>query len=387
MSTLQLHHDYLIDEIRGEEMPSTSDAKQITVNGAGIKSGRKLLGFTQEALAAKTGLARETISRIEGKTGPISLKLLYQVMSLGIDLSKECFDFAPASFQAGQGIIKACPTCQTYKVDSLFSSNSSTDDGLAHSCKPCMNAFEKKYYEENKEAHIKLTANNKARYKERNRLFVEEYLEDKFCHACSHPLVLKKDGDHESVSQVIQQGNSIKRLEAAIENSRLVCPECENKEKPQKKGHGKNGRAKLYSFNGITDDLLGWARRCGVEAKLIWDRMDRGWTFEEAISKDPSKFGKGPKLYTYQGKTMTLQQWAEYLGMKINTLKKRIDVLGWSFEKAITTPLSKGGRKPKQQNKQDASPPAISVRAEDPLHVKSKRNRGNFHYSSTALAD
>ena len=41
----------------------------------------------------------------------------------------------------------------------------------------------------------------------------------------------------------------------------------------------------------------------------------------------------------HQGKRQTITQWAEELGMDFMTLSCRIDRLGWSVEKALTTPV------------------------------------------------
>ena len=45
---------------------------------------------------------------------------------------------------------------------------------------------------------------------------------------------------------------------------------------------------------------------------------------------------------TFNGKTQCITAWAEEIGMKASTLISRITELGWSIEKALTTPL-KGG--------------------------------------------
>jgi hypothetical protein len=46
-------------------------------------------------------------------------------------------------------------------------------------------------------------------------------------------------------------------------------------------------------------------------------------------------------FYTYGGETMTISQWAEKMRCNKNTLRERIVKLGWSIEKAITTPVKK----------------------------------------------
>jgi hypothetical protein len=53
------------------------------------------------------------------------------------------------------------------------------------------------------------------------------------------------------------------------------------------------------------------------------------------------------RLITYNGETKTMTQWARENGLTYFILKKRYDVLGWSFERAISEPinLNKSNRK------------------------------------------
>lgn len=46
-------------------------------------------------------------------------------------------------------------------------------------------------------------------------------------------------------------------------------------------------------------------------------------------------------LITYNGKTQSLSQWAVECGIKHSTLDRRINVYGWSTDKALTTPVKK----------------------------------------------
>lgn len=44
-------------------------------------------------------------------------------------------------------------------------------------------------------------------------------------------------------------------------------------------------------------------------------------------------------LITYAGKTLTLSEWADELGMNTNTLRERIHGHNWTIERALTTPV------------------------------------------------
>lgn len=48
---------------------------------------------------------------------------------------------------------------------------------------------------------------------------------------------------------------------------------------------------------------------------------------------------------TYNGVTDSLYGWASKLGLKEQTLRKRIDKLEWSMARALSTPARKWGKK------------------------------------------
>lgn len=57
-------------------------------------------------------------------------------------------------------------------------------------------------------------------------------------------------------------------------------------------------------------------------------------TFKEQASNRRSS-----RLITYNDETKTLQQWADWAGLSIHTLSKRLGKYGWDFDRAITAPL------------------------------------------------
>lgn len=78
------------------------------------------------------------------------------------------------------------------------------------------------------------------------------------------------------------------------------------------------------------------------------DRLDnsKGYSKENCrwvTSKIQARNRKTNNRITYKGKTKTLVEWSEFLGMKSPTLSKRLNKYKWSIEKAFTTPV-KGKR-------------------------------------------
>jgi hypothetical protein len=58
-----------------------------------------------------------------------------------------------------------------------------------------------------------------------------------------------------------------------------------------------------------------------------------------ATSKEQARNRHGNLLLTFKEQTRTLSEWGELTGIPPSQLSKRIKRLGWSVEKALTTPL------------------------------------------------
>lgn len=44
------------------------------------------------------------------------------------------------------------------------------------------------------------------------------------------------------------------------------------------------------------------------------------------------------KLYTYEGETLNISQWARRVGISLPTLSRRLGKMGWPIDKALTVP-------------------------------------------------
>lgn len=60
-----------------------------------------------------------------------------------------------------------------------------------------------------------------------------------------------------------------------------------------------------------------------------------------ATQKEQQNHRRNNHLITRAGRTQTLQQWADELGMNRQMIYKRIVLRGWSVDKALTTPPMK----------------------------------------------
>lgn len=91
---------------------------------------------------------------------------------------------------------------------------------------------------------------------------------------------------------------------------------------------------KIFTYNGETHVLKEWAKIVGVKYGTLYNRIYRdNLDFETAIKKDPYN-----RLIEYNGEKHILKEWCKIFNIKYMTVINRIHSYGWSFEKAITTP-------------------------------------------------
>lgn len=95
------------------------------------------------------------------------------------------------------------------------------------------------------------------------------------------------------------------------------------------------------------EEFSDWAYKNGYSNALTIDRIDVNGNYEPMncrwVSKPfQSNNRRSNKLLTYNGKTQNLKKWAEDTGISRNTISSRLNLYGWSVEKALTTSAFKG---------------------------------------------
>ena len=105
-----------------------------------------------------------------------------------------------------------------------------------------------------------------------------------------------------------------------------------------------------YGARGITvceewDSFISfqdWAYLNGYAQNLTLDRIDNDGDYEPANCRwatyiEQNNNRRDNKRITFQDQTMTISEWARYLGMSVTTLWSRLYEYNWSIEKALTT--------------------------------------------------
>jgi hypothetical protein len=91
-------------------------------------------------------------------------------------------------------------------------------------------------------------------------------------------------------------------------------------------------------IDGVKKTLPEWARHFGINKETAYSRLKRGWNPKDALTKE----AKVAKLYEYNGESHTSGEWSRITGLyDRKTVMVRVDKLGWSIEKAITTPIGR----------------------------------------------
>ena len=114
-----------------------------------------------------------------------------------------------------------------------------------------------------------------------------------------------------------------------------------------------NRKFAIYGGNGITvcpewsgkqgsTNFIKWALENGYKDGLTIERIDgtKGYSPDNCIwaSYTVQNNNTSRNHYiTFNGKTQTMKQWADELNISYQALAKRINKLGWSIEKALTT--------------------------------------------------
>ena len=91
-----------------------------------------------------------------------------------------------------------------------------------------------------------------------------------------------------------------------------------------------------------------WSMSNGYSDELTLERIDVNGNYSTdncrwVSMKEQTRNKSSNRMMTYNGKTQCLSDWASELKIDRRTISKRIDKLGWTVEKALSTPLTKKG--------------------------------------------
>lgn len=118
---------------------------------------------------------------------------------------------------------------------------------------------------------------------------------------------------------------------------------CTNKKNQAYESYGGRGIAICGHWMSDRGSFFAWAITNGYHDGLTIDRIDNdlGYYPENCHwvnAKEQANNTRKNKIIEFEGRSMTLSEWARDAGMETRTLWQRLNS-GWLFEKAITTPV------------------------------------------------
>lgn len=112
------------------------------------------------------------------------------------------------------------------------------------------------------------------------------------------------------------------------------------------KNYGERGITVCDEWLNSFESFKAWAIESGYAENLSIDRIDneKGYFPENCRWTDLNTQANNKRTnhyVTYQEETKTIADWARETGIPHRLLQSRIERLGWSVEKALTTPIKK----------------------------------------------
>ena len=103
-----------------------------------------------------------------------------------------------------------------------------------------------------------------------------------------------------------------------------------------------HGATKLHTIGERTRSLKEWSAEYGLTLETVTARMRRGMSLMDALTTPcPMPTAPERKTLTLKGRTMTMQEWADELGLSLSGLSHRLHNPAWTLEKALTRPKRK----------------------------------------------
>lgn len=116
---------------------------------------------------------------------------------------------------------------------------------------------------------------------------------------------------------------------------------CTNPERPQYHNYGGRGISVCERWSRSFESFYDWSIENDYEIGLSIDRIDndKGYSPDNCrwvTMKEQNNNTRSNRIITFEGKTQTMAEWADEVGIKYACLEARINRLGWSLERALS---------------------------------------------------
>lgn len=115
---------------------------------------------------------------------------------------------------------------------------------------------------------------------------------------------------------------------------------CYNKDSKAYNNYGNRGVAVCDEWLQDFQAFYDWSMANGYDDTLTIDRIDVNGNYEPsncrwATRKQQNRNTRRNRNYTINGETHCLKEWCEILNLNYNTVRKRLNRLNWSIERAL----------------------------------------------------
>lgn len=122
----------------------------------------------------------------------------------------------------------------------------------------------------------------------------------------------------------------------------MMRQRCLNKKNKYYKRYGGRGIYICEKWNDYAV-FYEWAIENGYKKRLTIERKDNNGPYDPknckwTTYKEQGRNTRRNRLISFCGKTKTLVEWGETIGLSTEVIRQRIDRYGWSVKKALTTP-------------------------------------------------
>lgn len=156
-------------------------------------------------------------------------------------------------------------------------------------------------------------------------------------------------GNTKSCGCLIRERKNIKH---GMKNTRLyriwsgIKSRCYTGTNPAYGRYGGRGISMCQEWYDDFISFYNWAINNGYSKELSIDRINTNGNYEPsncrwATPKEQSDNKRSNIIITIGNETLDLQQWCDKIGIKRSTVNTRVRMCGWTYEKALLTPVRK----------------------------------------------
>ena len=152
------------------------------------------------------------------------------------------------------------------------------------------------------------------------------------------PVIIEKEYLTGKITEYLDRNDRVEEVKELVEKPKAHFVKKESKPK-------KATTIEPVTVNGVTyNSKYAFARAFNIPQSSMFKYIEKGMSLEEILEmyKDGSpKRGAKPKnKYEYLGDQFSMKELSELSGLSTGLLENRINMLGWTVEKAVETPLN-----------------------------------------------